>query len=812
MFGTGSFYHIKQAWHSTKRYPMFSINVIATVAITLGSLLCAATLLYVMLIKPLPYPEMDKLYLAKQSMVNHEGDFIGEGFSYPAAKYLYEKQNDNINVALSYLITDVITSLPEPVTIDSGYVTKDWFNLLGAKFILGNNFSAQQDKDSFSPGAILSYQLWQEQYNSDANILTQNIDIRGISHPIIGVLSPDFIEPEIKGSGRKTQLWLTWDFNWTEQMGWGELSSIDGAVHVLLKSAQNQPINSIESQLNAQQTDLWQREFSAHHSFKDWQVTIELIDLTNAIYHGQTELIYYVFFACLGIFLIAMTNITNLFMSRTIEQQRNLAIHAAIGANKFRLFGLLFIEYGLLLLIALPFVLAIAYLGFHLLQQHLSTVLPRASELALSWFSLGFSIGVLLLLATLFTLICRQLTPYHQLKNALSQSGKGSGLQIKASIRTILIATQITVAATLIFINLTMFNQAYNKVKQPMGITVDNLWQLRLMEKSPTETTEQTLRTDLILINDALNQHPEIERSTISLSPLIWFGHYPLLDPQQNMQYTPQVKLVDEGYFPILSQPFVSGDNFNKRQIRDSEQVMIINDKMAEILAPQGNALNKKVKFWGRDYKIIGVVKGLHLPNDLDVPARAYVPDKQKRANIMLKTKTTNPLKKADLLKVVESISVNYTIREIKPMIEDQHRLLFVQYTTIVVTGSLTLLTLFLAIIGLYGILSYSSQLRRFEIGTRLAIGAKSSDILSMMFKDSAQALFIGLIGSAIISTLLFVFFAEQLKPLINGTTLIWISTTGVLVIAITLLGCYLPVRRYISSPVIHSLRATEGS
>ncbi|GHG00321.1 ABC transporter permease [Thalassotalea marina] len=807
---TSQGYQLKQAWQAIKRHPMFSVNVIATIAITLGALLCATTLIYLMLVKPLPYPDMDNLYVAKQSMMDQEGGFVGEGFSYPAAKHLYKQHDKNVEVALSYLTTDVITSLSEPVTIDSGYITPEWFILLGAEFTLGHNFTVQQNMDNFSPGAIISHQLWQEQFSGEQNILSKSIDIRGVSHPIVGVLAASFVEPEVKNLGRKTQLWLTWDYNWTEQMAWGDLSSIDGAVNVLIKTDDKANIKRLENQLNRQQSDLWQQEFANHVNFQHWQISVALVELSNEIYQGQTELIYYVFFACLGIFLIAMTNITNLFMSRTVEQQRNLAIHAAIGANKFKVFSLLFSEYGLLLFISLPFVLAIAYLGFYLLQQYLGSVLPRANELTLSWFSFGFSFCVLLTLNTLFTYICRQLVPYHQLRNTLSQSGKGSGIQIKASIRTSLIATQITIAATLIFINLAMFNQAYRTIKQPIGISVDNLWQLRLAETNPTQTAPEALRNDLININNALNQHPEIAKSTISLSPLIWFGNYPLLDVEHNKQYTPQVKLVDDGYFPMLSQSFIAGDNFTEQQILDSEWVMIINEKLASLLAPAGNALDKKVRFWGRDYRIIGIVQGLHLPNDREMPPRAYVPDKRKRANIMLKTKTDNPMKKADLLQVVRSVSSNYTIRAVAPMIDDKNRLLFIQYTTLAVTGGLTILTLFLAIIGLYGILSYSSQLRRYEIGTRLAIGAKSGDILSMIFKDSVNALLIGLVGSVLASSLLFLMFSEQLNQLINTHTIVWVAATATTVTGITLLGCYLPIRKYLSNPVIKCLRAIE--
>lgn len=810
MYRASSFYQLTQAWQSLRRHPMFSINIVLTLTITLGALVCAATLMYLMLVKPLPYPNLDKLYVAKQSMTNQDGEFIGEGFSYPAAKHLHKYAQAIEKSALSYYVSDVITSLSTQPTAETGYVTHEWFSLLGAEFELGNNFSADNGLESFVPGAILSYQLWQEQFSGDKEVLSKSVQIRGVSHPIIGVLSPSFIEPEVYGVGHSTQLWLAWDFNWSEQMGWGNLSSIDGAVHVLLQKPDSSSLANIQNTLQRQQRELWQQTYSTHPSFQYWQVSTELIDLTNAIYQGQAQLIYYIFFGCLGIFIIAMANISNLFMSRTVEQQRNLAIHAAIGANRWKIFTILFTEYGLLLFFALPFVLLFSYLGFFVLQHYLQDVLPRVSELALSGVSIAFSVVTLVILNIVFTTICRQIVPYRHLNYALNQSGKGSGLQIKASIRTSLISIQIAAAASLIFINLSLFNQAYHTIKQPMGIDVDQLSQLRLMAKTPTETSQDVLRTELVQVTEALTQQPEISSATISLSPLIWFGNFPLFDVVQNKQYSPQVKMVDHGYFPILNQEIVAGENFKEHQIMDKERVMIINEEMAKLLAPEGTALNRRVVFWGQEFQIIGIVKGLNRPGDIGIPPRAYVPDKRSRANIMLKSSISSPITKAMLLKTVESVSSNYTIREVTPLIEDKHRLLFMQYTTLAITGTLTILTLFLAIIGLYGVLNYSSQLRKFEIGTRLAIGAKGRDILSMMFKDNLSALIIGLTASFAITSLLFMTYSQYLAALLNASSPVWLAATLTSVLATTLLGCYLPIRPLISRPVIHSLRNAE--
>jgi ABC-type antimicrobial peptide transport system permease subunit len=144
-------------------------------------------------------------------------------------------------------------------------------------------------------------------------------------------------------------------------------------------------------------------------------------------------------------------------------------------------------------------------------------------------------------------------------------------------------------------------------------------------------------------------------------------------------------------------------------------------------------------------------------------------------------------------------------------LLDDQRTaLLFTQYTTAITSAALAVITFFLAAIGLYGILSYSTQMRRFEIGTRLAIGAKRFDLIRLIIKDNLSSVILGMILSLLILVGLYLGFSEQLASYINITLVYLFIITVALISLISLFACYWPLRPFINRPAIHSLRGSE--
>ena len=150
------FYQQKQAWVSLKKKAGFVATVVTTMGTTLGALLCVLTLGYLLIVEPLPYPEQDKLYSVVHAIGDKTGETNATAFTYPGMIHLYKNQDVFESTALIQYGQDVLTSLPNQPRLSTGYVTPEWFELLGAEMQMGRVFESTEALDTFNPVAIVS--------------------------------------------------------------------------------------------------------------------------------------------------------------------------------------------------------------------------------------------------------------------------------------------------------------------------------------------------------------------------------------------------------------------------------------------------------------------------------------------------------------------------------------------------------------------------------------------------------------------------------------------------------------------------------
>jgi len=266
-------------------------------------------------------------------------------------------------------------------------------------------------------------------------------------------------------------------------------------------------------------------------------------------------------------------------------------------------------------------------------------------------------------------------------------------------------------------------------------------------------------------------------------------------------------KDVDHQYFSLIEQPIIEGDNFTEADIKDDNLVMVINDVLAKQIAVNGSAIGVTFK---NGVRVIGVVKSINRPGRKLVEPRFYYPSRLTRNMLLIKAKTGQTFSKEEMLLTLKTVDKKLNLFSFYQIEELKNQYLFASKTTAITTVILTLLTLFLSGLGLYGILNYSSQMRRFEIGTRMAIGAKGKDIVRMIFRDNAGALLIGIMISILVLLGLYLGFSESLTSFISLELLPLLIITLALISLLCFLACYLPLRQYINKPTIHSLRGVE--
>jgi len=809
-------YQLKQAYLSLKRRPGFVFSVISTMGLTLGALLCVLTLAYVMLIKPLPYPDQDRLYRVDSQQFDAAGALNVTAFSYPSLVHLYNNQQVFEQVALAIYDDEVLTSLAMQPTLSTAYVTPEWFELTAANMAIGRPFLEEEHIHSNIPVAILSYQTWVKDFAESTDILKEKVTFRGVSFQVIGVLSPDFIEPKVSTIGRETKVWLPFNFNAgseTYRARWWDRAN---NLTFIGKLASGETVELAQAKVTQLVNDTWQENIDQNGYNKGWHIEAKLLSFQSVILGESGRSAYLLLLGVIGLLVIAFINIANLQLSRTVEKKNQLALRAAVGAKRIHLFSVLFAESFLLMFGVLLLALLIAKFGFSVLQTQLQQVLPRVNELSLGYFTLTSALLITLLLATLFALLSYRAIDLRRLNNSIQTSGKGTGLQVSKGMRSFLVISQVTVATVLIFININLLKTSLQTIYDPSVMKVEQLSSVVLTQTDASTLTraESSAITGEIL--QKIAELPQVSVASRNSSPLTDSeGTWSLTEVTSNQTVLPLGKSVDSHYFSLMGQRLLMGENFIDSHFTDRAPVLIINEQLAKQLVAkeQGNlnaALGKQLSFGGPNaFTIIGIVDDHKLPGKITIPARVYMPNLN-RSNLLIKLKDNQNLTREQLVASIKSTTKSISLFEFSTLVQQKTQRLFSQYTAAITTAALTVITFILSAIGMYGILSYSTQMRRFELGTRMAIGAKRGDLIKLIIKDNASAILLGILFSVGILSLLTIVFSEQVNYYITLQLLPVFLVTLAVISVMSVFACYFPLRQYINKPVQKTLKGCE--
>ncbi|NQY64394.1 MAG: FtsX-like permease family protein [Alteromonadaceae bacterium] len=261
---------------------------------------------------------------------------------------------------------------------------------------------------------------------------------------------------------------------------------------------------------------------------------MQLQTFHRAILGDNQTTIWLLLAGVLGLVIIASGNMTNLFVSRTAQQRQQLAIHAAIGAKKSELFKILLAETGLLMSLSTIVALITAIVGFEFLQQNIAQHLPRVNELSLNYFTLSVAMICVVILAMFYARISVRMINYHELNSNLQSGSKNTGVQVSRNLRTVLIVSQIAIASALIFVNLSLFKNATDTINQALGFKLENIASLHIISNTQEIPSNEQLNATMALIKTELNQHPQVDLVSRSLSPLNFSHRRNLTNPVNN--------------------------------------------------------------------------------------------------------------------------------------------------------------------------------------------------------------------------------------------------------------------------------------
>lgn len=797
----------RAAFANIRKTPGFLIAVVLSLGITMGTLLVAVSLNNLIFVKALPYPDHQSLFVA-EGVVLDKGEEAYRGLhTYPAMLLLYKSQKVFSDAAIMRYDNDFIQSLPDQPKVDLTFVSPEFFALTGENLAIGRGFDNREAIDQALPVAVISYVTWQQRFNGRSDILTEKIQLGDISYQIIGVTASTFTEPALHSIERRSEVWLPWDFFTQDEQVKNDWINFNDKFRLIGKLRTGISVEQADSELSQLLDPVFKERTAGQGYFKTINVNLALKSFNAIILGSSKSTALMLLFGVLVIVFIACANICNLFLSRVAEKQRQMAIQATLGAEQKHLFHSVLIETGILVGLAFIFSIIIAVLEMLILKKYAVDFLPRVNELSLDVLSVATIFTFSVAITIIFSVISIKTINYRQLRMLLQSSGKGVGAQVSGRVRSILIASQVILAVLMMTASMSLMFESQKVLNQDRGVNVNNVYELSIdsgIQKLSKERRLEYLRE----IENALQNLDSVKSVSASavsaVSRSMWATSLSLSQDKSD-SLKPNTTLIDERFFAISGISIVNGSNFTPADIQNRAQVVIVNQALANLLAPNNNVLGKTV-FWADNtdpYRVIGVVSDTQVPGQEGQP-RLYVPGSS-ALNFLIELREGSTLSKVTVINLMKSIHSQFKVSKYLDTQVVINQMLFSDRLTAYLSLVLTAITFFLATIGIYGVISFGIRLRRYELGIRMSVGATTQRILIHVFKDYVVPVTLGLI---IACSIIFAMM-RQTDMLFSALHLGWPSLliTAVLVVTAVLITCQIGLVKIIAAKPIFLLR-----
>ncbi|HEX4322756.1 MAG TPA: ABC transporter permease [Acidobacteriaceae bacterium] len=819
---------LRHVFRRLGRSPGFAITVILTLAIGIGANTAVFSVLNSVLLRPLPYPESQQLVSLHLNAPGAAGlaEFRSE-LRLSASMYLtFATHNRTFqSVGVWQAGTASITGLAQPEQVNTALVSGGILETLNVPAIAGQWLTAA-DQDSHGLGRVmLSYGYWQRRFGGDPGVVGRTINVNSQPRVVAGVMPRDF---KVLNYDFDLMIPLAFDPVKEQLAGFGYHGIARLRPGVAIPQA-----NADVARLIGVWMDSWSNGPGIDsHWYERWKITPALEPLKQTMV-GSIQAVLWVVMATIGVvMLIACTNVANLLLVRADARQQELAVRAALGAGRWRIARELLLESVTLGLLGGAAGVAVALAGLRLLTAIGPTDLPRLSEISLDGWSIAFTLVLSVLSGLLFGAIpVFRYAPSQQRVTLLGAMRTASVSRDRQRGRNILVVAQVAMALVLLIGAVLMIRTFLAMRNVDPGFADPG--SLQVMRLNIPDTLVHDSTTVLRLQNsivDKLAAIPGVSSAGFAAS-VPMSGAEPswneiTIEGKTYVGDNPPMRLfnfVSPGYFHTAGTRIVAGRDFVWSEIYGLIPVGMVSESLARELwgSPQAAVGKRFRQFPGSPwYEVIGVVQDVR-ENGVDQisPATVYWPSMSRDIfgpgttgvwrNLYFAIRTSRAGTQTlinEMQQAVWSVNSNLPVANISTMQDIYSDSMARTSFTLVMLAIAGSMALALGILGIYGVISYAVSQRTREIGIRMALGAKKSE-LTWMFVRSALVLTaigmaVGLGASAALMRLMrtILFGVSPLDP---------ISFTAVPIIlaAAAALASYLPARRTAAIDPVEALR-----
>ena len=776
--------------------PGFTMIAILTLALGIGANTAIFTIVDAALLRGLPYKAPESLYHLWETTPQQE--YAQREFSYP--DYQDYQQNQVFEGIAAYTGGGALLSgRGEAQRIFSPSASANFFAVLGVEPLLGRTFREGEDKPGGDRVTVLTYGLWQRMFGGDPGILGQVLTLNGNNYTVIGVLPASF-----QFAMRPADLWLPY------QPTQNQLTRrFMHGTNLIARLRSGVSLEQAKSEVNTIASRIEQEHKQSHAG-----TTAVFVPLQEQITGSIKPMLLALLGAVGFVLLMVCANLASLLLARSLTRQKEIAIRAALGATRGRVLRQLLTEATLLSLLGGLGGLLVANFGLDLLVSSLPSnqlnAMPFLQTLRIDAGVLTFALVVSMLTGIVFGLVPALQASRLDLHEALKEGGRASFGGARQRLRGALVVTEIALAVVLLVGAGLMMKSLWRLMQVNIGFDPHNVLTMTVVLPPSKYSDPNRIISYFDQLQTRLSALPGVTGAgLVNILPLqagnttrFVVDGDPLPPPGQETEAN--FRVINTSYFQTLGIPLMQGRAFTERDTAEAPRVAIINKSLADKLLGGRDPIGRRLAFPGfpdQLTEIVGVVGEVKVTG-LDQTSKPvmYLPFLRNAApNTSLVVRTsadagTLATTIRNECRTLEPDIAIINVQTMETMIANTPAAFMRRFPAYLI-GIFAGLALLLASIGIYGVVSYSVSQQTHDIGIRMALGARVSDILQMVLRQGLILALAGVTIGGILALALMRMLSSLLYEVSASDPLTFVSVITVLVF-VALLACWIPARR----------------
>jgi putative ABC transport system permease protein len=778
------------------RDPWFTAVAALTLGLGIGANGAIFSIVHAVLLRELPYSEPHELVMVWESRpregvynnVVSPADFV----DWRTRQQVFD------NIAAQWARQLTLTGLGDAERVGAGNVSASFFRVLGVAPALGRDFSTDEERTGRNHVVILNHGFWQRRFGGNPGIVGTRITLDGQPHEVIGVLPASF-----RFTDESIELWCPIDFT-AEDMQ----ARFNHFLTVFARLKEGVTIDRAQQNMDLISGQL-QREVELQNQGHGARVILLRDQLVGDVRSSLLVLTAAVAF----ILLIACVNVANLLLARGASRAKEIAVRSALGAGRARIVQQIVMECialaGLAAIVAVP----LTMWGASALRSFVPTEIPRLNDASVNPVVVGFMVVVALVTALLFSLAPALQVSRLNLTDALKEGGGLAGLS-RRRMRKVLVVGEIALAFVLLVGAGLMTRTLVNLLNVDSGLESENVLTVPIALGRTENASPEAQAVFFRELLDALQTQPGVER-------VGYTSHVPMSgqdsrtglgieggEPNPGEPVRAHWRVVTPGYFAAMQIRISGGRLPTERETENRAPVAVINRTAAERYWRGMDPLGKRLRVLTPEWReIIGVIDDVrHWGPSRPVNPEVYLPGFRNPTNLVVRA-VQDPLTLTGAVREqVRRLSPELALANIRTMDAIRGRSVASPRFHLILLGVFACLGVMLAIVGVYGVISYTVAQSRTDIGIRMALGARGNDVVRAFVDEglllAGAGLALGAIG-AFVLTRLMAGLLFGVTPT-DGPTF---AATALLMGVVALIASYVPARRAASVDPLLALR-----